>query len=97
MLNCVLHSLGCILRNETAGYTAILCLIFFSLKKFATCQVCTPLVTALGRQRQGNASKFEASLVYTESSRAARATQKSCLEKRKGREEGREKGSCYCF
>jgi hypothetical protein len=39
----------------------------------------TPLIPALGRQRQ--ISEFETSLVYKVSSRTARATEKPCLEK----------------
>jgi hypothetical protein len=40
------------------------------------------LIPALSKQRQA-ISKFEASLVYKVSSRAARAIQKPCLKKRK--------------
>ena len=45
----------------------------------------TPSIPALGRQRQADLSKFEASLVYKESSRTARAiTQRNpVLEKKK--------------
>jgi hypothetical protein len=49
----------------------------------------TPLIPALGRQKQAGLFEFEASLVYRGSSRTARATQrKPCLkgkEKRKKR------------
>ena len=42
-----------------------------------------PLIPAPGRQRQLDLYEFEASLVYRESSRTAKAihTEKSCLEK----------------
>jgi hypothetical protein len=42
----------------------------------------TPLITALGRQRQA-ISEFEASLVYKVSSRTARATQRNPVSKNK--------------
>jgi hypothetical protein len=42
----------------------------------------TPLIPALGRQRQG-ISEFEASLVYKVSSRTARATQRNPVSKNK--------------
>jgi hypothetical protein len=42
----------------------------------------TPLISALGRQRQAN-SEFEASLVYKVSSRTARATQRNPDRKNK--------------
>lgn len=42
----------------------------------------TPLSPALGRQRQVDFHEFEASLVYTRSSRVARAvTQRNCVLK----------------
>jgi hypothetical protein len=41
----------------------------------------TPLIPALGRQRQA-ISEFEASLVYRMSSRTARATQKNPVSKK---------------
>ena len=41
---------------------------------------CTPLIPALGRQRQVN-SEFKASLVYKVSSRTARATQRNSVSK----------------
>ena len=45
---------------------------------------CTPLVPALGRQRQADLSEFEASLVYQASSRTARiVTQKNNVSKKK--------------
>ena len=40
-----------------------------------------PLIPALGRQRQVDLCESENSLVYRVSSRTARATQKTCLEK----------------
>jgi hypothetical protein len=44
----------------------------------------TPLIPALGRQRQVDLCEFEASLVYRMSSRTARAIQRNpCLEKTK--------------
>jgi hypothetical protein len=42
----------------------------------------TPLIPALGRERQV-ISEFEASLVYRESSRTARATQRNPVSKKK--------------
>jgi hypothetical protein len=39
----------------------------------------TPLILALGRQRQADIHEFEASLVYRVSSRTAIATQRNCL------------------
>jgi hypothetical protein len=41
----------------------------------------TPLIPALGRQRQAWISEFEASLVYRVSSRTARATQRNSVLK----------------
>jgi hypothetical protein len=43
---------------------------------------CTPLIPALGRQRQED-HEFEASLVYRVSSRTARATQRNPVSKKK--------------
>jgi hypothetical protein len=51
----------------------------------------TPLIPALGRQRQA-ISEFEANLVYKVSSRTARATQRNPVKekkKRKGKERER--------
>ena len=42
----------------------------------------TPIVPALGRQRQADL-KFEVTLVYRVSSRTNRATQRNCVEKLK--------------
>ena len=44
-------------------------------------QWCTPLIPALGRQRQADISDFEASLVYTLSSRTARTKQRDPVSK----------------
>ena len=49
------------------------------MSKLAGLWGCTPLIPALGRQRQADLCEFEASLVYRESSRTARA-EKSCLK-----------------
>ena len=47
-----------------------------------------PLITALGRQRQGDLSEFEASLVYKESSETVRdVIQKSPVSKNPKRNE----------
>jgi hypothetical protein len=43
----------------------------------------TPLIPALGRQRQARISEFKASLVFTVSSRTARATQRNPVSKNK--------------
>jgi hypothetical protein len=43
----------------------------------------TPLIPALGRQRQADLCEFEASLVYRVSFRTARATQKNLVLKNK--------------
>jgi hypothetical protein len=43
----------------------------------------TPLIPALGRQKQVNFCEFEASLVYKASSRTAKATQKNHVWKNK--------------
>ena len=43
----------------------------------------TPLVPALGRQRQVDLCQFEASLIYRGSSRTARATQRNLVSKNK--------------
>ena len=56
----------------------------------------TPLILALGRQRQADLCEFEASLGYRVSFRTARATQRNPVLKNKsknkeGREEGRKK------
>jgi hypothetical protein len=40
-------------------------------------EVCMPAVTALGKQRQEDHGKFEASLVFTAGSRPARANSKT--------------------
>ena len=51
-----------------------------SMKRIALLAVCwgsTPLLPALERQKQADLCEFKASLVYRESSRTARATQKS--------------------
>lgn len=48
-----------------------------------------PLILALGRQRQEELCKFEASLVNIASSRTARAIQKTKKKGRGGRTEGR--------
>ena len=47
------------------------------------------MIPALGRQRQEDLCKFEATLVFTASSRLARATQRNPVskKKRKGRKE----------
>ena len=46
-----------------------------------------PLIPALGRQRQGDLCEFEVSLVYTASSRTARAvTQRNPVLKKQNRE-----------
>ena len=54
------------------------------LRKVLHCQAWwhTPLILALGRQRQG-ISEFEASLVYKVSSRTARAIQRNPISKNK--------------
>jgi len=44
-----------------------------------------PLIPASRRQRQEDLSELEASLVYRESSRAARATQRNSVSKTKNR------------
>ena len=44
-------------------------------------QTCTPLIPALGKQRQAD-PEFEASLVYRVSSRTARATQRNPVLKK---------------
>jgi hypothetical protein len=49
-----------------------------------------PLIPALGRQRQAD-SEFEASLVYRVSSRAARATQRNPVSRKKNIELVQEK------
>ena len=41
----------------------------------------TPLIPALRMQRQGNLCEFEASLVYSASSRTARATQRNFVSR----------------
>jgi hypothetical protein len=64
-------------------------------KKAVLSQVwwCTPLIPALGRQRQA-ISEFEASLVYRVSSRTARATQRNPVSKnQRERERERERES----
>ena len=43
----------------------------------------TPLILALGRQRQADLYEFETSLVYKASSRIARATQRNSVSKNK--------------
>jgi hypothetical protein len=43
----------------------------------------TPLILALGRQRQADHCEIEASLVYRVSSRTARATQRNPVSRRK--------------
>ena len=50
--------------------------LMYSLEILHVCQVlrCTPLIPALGRQRQ-EISEFETSLVYRVSSRIAKATE----------------------
>jgi hypothetical protein len=45
---------------------------------------CTPLIPALGRQRQ---AEFEASLVYRVRSRTARATQRSTVSRKQKQEQ----------
>jgi hypothetical protein len=42
---------------------------------------CTPLIPALGRQKQEDLYEFEASPVYRISSRTARATQREAVSK----------------
>ena len=43
-----------------------------------------PVIPALGRQRQADLCEFKASLIYSVSSRTARATKRPCLKKKKG-------------
>jgi len=43
---------------------------------------CTPLILALGRQKQKNLCEFEASLVYRVSSGTARATWRNFVSKK---------------
>ena len=45
----------------------------------------TPLIPALGKQRQAQPHEVETTLVYRVSSWAARATQKCCLKKQANR------------
>ena len=42
-----------------------------------------PVIPALGRQRQADLCEFKASLIYSVSSRTARATKRPCLKKKK--------------
>ena len=44
---------------------------------------CTPLIAALGKQRQGNLYKFHTCLVYRASSQATGATQRNPVLKEK--------------
>ena len=53
----------------------------------------TPLILALGRQRQGDLYNLETSLVYIESSRTAWATQRSPILKKRKIKKGRLKGN----
>jgi hypothetical protein len=61
--------------------------LFLAIKLQSRAVMAMPLIPALGRQRQGDLYKFEASLVYRVSSRTAKPTQKPCLEKEKNRAE----------
>ena len=49
-----------------------------------------PLIQALRRQRQADLCEFKASLVYTMSSRTARATERDSFKKKKTEREERE-------
>ena len=46
---------------------------------------CTPLIPALGKQRQVDLCEFEASLVYRASSRTARAIQRNPVSKKQNK------------
>jgi hypothetical protein len=50
-----------------------------------------PLIPALGRQRQGQISEFEASLVYRVSSRTARAIQRNPVSKNQKKKKKKKK------
>ena len=52
-----------------------------------------PLIPALGRQRQADLCEFKASLVYSVSSRTARATQRNPVSKKKTKQKTMEE---YC-
>jgi hypothetical protein len=57
---------------------------------------CTPLIPALGRQRQA-ISEFEASLVYKVSSRTARAIQRNPVSKNQNQNQKKKKKTCKLF
>jgi Sec-independent protein translocase protein TatA len=52
---------------------------------------CTPLIPALGRQRQAWISEFKASLIYRVSSRTARATQRNPVSKNQNQNQNQTK------
>ena len=57
----------------------------------------TPLIPALGRQRQADLCEFETSLVYRASSMTgSKATEKPCLEKPKKKKECLQKRQQMC-
>ena len=59
----------------------------------------TPLILALGRQRQTDLCEFEATLVYRLSSRTSQdcSTEKPCLEKQKQNKLGMRKNVCLVY
>jgi hypothetical protein len=58
---------------------------------------CTPLIPALGRQRQVDLCEFEASLLYKVSYRTARATQKNQKERKKKRKKEKKEVRCFMW
>jgi hypothetical protein len=57
-------------------------MLFFKTYKIARWWLYTPLIPALWKQRQVDLCEFKASLIYSVSSRSARATQRTLVSKK---------------